>query len=60
MSLIDIKNLSVTYFMGKSNEVKALNDNSLEIKSGELVIFFGASGCGKRCRGRAICGKFRR
>ena len=47
MSLIDIKNLSVTYFLGKSNEVKALSDASLEINAGELVIFFGPSGCGK-------------
>jgi len=47
MSLIDIKNLSVTYFLGKSNEVRALSDANLEINAGELVIFFGPSGCGK-------------
>ncbi len=47
MSVIDIKNLSVTYFLGKSNEVKALTDINLQIEPGEFIIFFGASGCGK-------------
>ncbi len=47
MSLIDIKNLSVGYFLGKSNEVRALSDVSLKIEPGEFIIFFGASGCGK-------------
>lgn len=47
MSIIDIKDLSVTYFLGKSNEVRALDNVALQIESGELVIFFGASGCGK-------------
>lgn len=47
MSVIDIKNLSVTYFLGKSNEVKALADVNLQIEPGEFIIFFGSSGCGK-------------
>ena len=44
---IKIKNLSVTYFKGKQNEVRALRNVDLEIFPGEFVIFFGPSGCGK-------------
>lgn len=47
MSVISIKNLSVTYFLGKSNEVHALSNANLEINAGEFIIFFGSSGCGK-------------
>lgn len=45
--LIKIKDLNVTYFPGKNNEVKALQNISLEIYSGEFIILFGPSGCGK-------------
>lgn len=45
--IIKIENLNVTYFMGKSNEVRALSDISLEIYPEEFIIFFGPSGCGK-------------
>ncbi|MCF6277087.1 MAG: ABC transporter ATP-binding protein [Candidatus Magasanikbacteria bacterium] len=45
--IIKTRDIAVTYFMGKSNEVKALKKMSLEIYKGEFVIFFGPSGCGK-------------
>lgn len=45
--IISVKNVDVTYALGKSNEVKALKHASLEIFPGEFVIFFGPSGCGK-------------
>ncbi len=46
-AIIKIQNLSVTYNLGKSNEVRALKNISLEIYPEEYVIFFGPSGCGK-------------
>lgn len=45
--LITIDKLNVTYFAGRSNEVKALKNISLEISPGQFIIFFGPSGCGK-------------
>lgn len=45
--IIKIEKLNVTYFLGKSNEVRALTDINLEIFPEEFVIFFGPSGCGK-------------
>lgn len=45
--IIVAKGVDVTYALGKSNEVKALKNASLEIYPGEFVIFFGPSGCGK-------------
>lgn len=45
--IIAIKDLNVIYFMGRVNEFYALKNISLEIYSGEFIIFFGPSGCGK-------------
>jgi len=45
--IIKIKDLHVTYRIGRHQEVKALQDISLEIYPGEFIIFFGPSGCGK-------------
>jgi putative ABC transport system ATP-binding protein len=45
--IISVKNLNVTYFPGRSNEVRALKDIALDIFPGEYIIFFGPSGCGK-------------
>jgi len=45
--IIKIKDLDVIYFLGKSNEVKALQDINIDIYPEEFIIFFGPSGCGK-------------
>ncbi|KAJ7259596.1 P-loop containing nucleoside triphosphate hydrolase protein [Mycena haematopus] len=43
---IDLRNVSFSYPGGKSN-VKALDDVTLSIKSGQLVVLVGANGSGK-------------
>lgn len=45
--IISIKNLDVTYFLGRKQEVRALENIALTIYPGEFIIFFGPSGCGK-------------
>lgn len=45
--IIEFKNLSMGYNLGKTNEVWALQDITGAIYPEEFVIFFGPSGCGK-------------
>lgn len=45
--LIELKNISVVYNQGKSNETVAVHDISLEIYEGEYIVFLGPSGSGK-------------
>jgi len=46
-SLLHVENLNVTYNKGKQNEVRSLQDVSIDIYPEEYVIVFGPSGCGK-------------
>jgi ABC-type lipoprotein export system ATPase subunit len=45
--IIKLKDLEITYNLGKSNEYKATRGVSMEVFPGEFVAFFGPSGCGK-------------
>ncbi|MDD5527956.1 MAG: ABC transporter ATP-binding protein [Patescibacteria group bacterium] len=54
--IVKAEKLSVTYMMGRPNQVNALTDANLEIFPGEFVIFFGPSGCGKSTLLYAVAG----
>lgn len=46
-SLLHTENLSVIYNPGKQNEVRSLEDVTIDIYPEEYVIVYGPSGCGK-------------
>src|SRR5471030_2068975 len=53
---ITIKNVSRTYIDANGNEVEALKNINIDIKSGEFISFIGPSGCGKKTLMRLIAG----
>lgn len=52
--LVELKNVSLTFNKGKSNEVKAIDDVSFDIYEGEIFGLVGESGLGKTTIGRSI------
>mgnify|MGYP001258203424 CR=1 FL=1 len=44
---LDIRDLSVTFQLGKGQSVRALDRVNLAIREGDFVVALGASGCGK-------------
>lgn len=45
--IIQIKNLDITYNLGKENEYRASKNVNMDIYPEEYIAFFGPSGCGK-------------
>jgi oligopeptide transport system ATP-binding protein len=52
--LLEIRELSVTYFPARGNPVYALNGVHLKVRSQEIVGILGESGCGKSTMATAI------
>ncbi|WP_416454959.1 ATP-binding cassette domain-containing protein [Streptococcus thermophilus] len=52
--LVELKNVSLTFNKGKSNEVKAIDDVSFAIYEGEIFGLVGESGSGKTTIGRSV------
>ena len=52
--LVELKNVSLTFNKGKSNEVKAIDDVSFDIYEVEIFGLVGESGSGKTTIGRSI------
>jgi putative ABC transport system ATP-binding protein len=53
---LEIRNLTVVYNAGTSYEVVALDNFSMSIEKGEIVVISGGNGCGKSTLLKAISG----
>lgn len=52
--LVELKNVSLTFNKGKSNEVEAIDDVSFDIYEGEIFGLVGEPGSGKTTIGRSV------
>jgi peptide/nickel transport system ATP-binding protein len=53
-TVLRVKDLSVTYKLGKGKSLAAVQEASFELKAGETLGIVGESGCGKSSLVRAI------
>ncbi len=56
MSLLEIRNLEVTYAGHAGTRVKAVAGADLDVEAGQIVALVGESGCGKSSLGKAAVG----
>lgn len=56
MSLLEIKNLSVSFKSGKNSEFQAVKDVNLKLEEGEILGIVGESGSGKSVTALSILG----
>jgi putative tryptophan/tyrosine transport system ATP-binding protein len=57
--MIQLKNLSKTFFAGSNYEIRALSKVSLQIEQGEYMVLVGANGSGKSSLLNAIAGSLK-
>lgn len=56
MSLISVKNLSISFLDNPHKKIKVIEDVNLHVSRGEFLVILGPSGCGKSTLLRAIAG----
>src|SRR5581483_3219198 len=56
--MLNIENISKTFFAGTPNEVRALRNVSITLEPGSFVIIVGTNGSGKTTLLNAIAGSF--
>lgn len=54
--MLQLKNVSVTFHEGTPNEVRALQNLSLDVKHGDFITVIGANGAGKSTLFNAVAG----
>jgi len=52
--VVDVTGVSMVFNQGRSNQVRAIDDVSLTLRSGEFISLIGPSGCGKSTMLRLI------
>lgn len=56
--MLEVRNISKTFYAGTPNEVRALRNVSLDIEDGTFVVVIGTNGSGKTTLLNAVAGSF--